>query len=233
MRKILVSGASSGIGWATVAMLALGDAEILATGRRTVAPHGWPQSATIRYLSGDVTEPRFIDALAEEGRDVDVLVNAAGLLKHAPFLQSSPADWRRVFDTNVLSVMALSQGIARHMAARHRGQIIMLSSTFAHQSPPPCTFAYAASKHAVRALSDGLRVELAPYGIRICEVVPGYTETGIRRHIDDPEVLRTHDAKNPPALKATDVATAIAFAIANPVTDMIVVRPGMGSKQGM
>jgi NADP-dependent 3-hydroxy acid dehydrogenase YdfG len=221
----LVTGASAGIGQATVRALVERGMQVIATGRRSVQPQGLPSGDSVRYIAGDLLDASFRKELVDVAQDVDVLVNAAGFLKHAPFLESEIADWRAVFETNVVSVLAITQGVTRNMAKRGHGQIVMLTSTFAYDAAPRYSFAYAASKRALRAIAEGLRAELAGNNIRICEIAPGYTETEIRRHIDHPDVIKAHALKKLPALTPRDVGEAIALAVSCPVLETIVVRP--------
>lgn len=228
-RRVLVTGASSGIGRATAVLLVQKGAMVIATGRQQDALDRLKTEAGERLISeaGDLTDPSFIARLCERAGAVDVLVNAAGTLMHAPFLESDPADWQTVFDINIVALLRLTHRVAQDMATRRSGQIVNISSTLADQVYP-FTMAYAATKHALRAISRGLRLELEPLGVRVIEIAPGFTETAIRRRIDHPAVLKNLAARGQAALPASVVADTVAFAIQAPLgalPELIVVRP--------
>lgn len=227
-RRILVTGASSGIGRASAVALARAGASVIAAGRRQVelVRLASELDGKLETHAGDLSDATFVTGLAIAARDADTLVNAAGVLKHAPFLDSDPADWAEVFDVNVLALLRLTQAIARQMAIRRAGHIISISSTLADQVYP-FTIAYAATKHALRAICRGLRAELEPLGIRVTEIAPGFTNTAIRRHVEHPAVLEHLGARTPAALSPEEVARAVLYAVSAPaacVPELVTLR---------
>ncbi|EWY37196.1 hypothetical protein N825_20935 [Skermanella stibiiresistens SB22] len=226
--RALVTGASSGIGRATALALARAGASVLATGRDARALDALAREhPSITTLAGDLTDTAFVAHLVEAAAGVDILVNNAGTLKHAAILEGDPADWERVFQVNVLALLALTQPVARVMAARGSGHIVMVSSLLARRVAP-FTAVYAASKHAVAAITQGLRMELAPKGVRVTEVAPGLVRTGVMRDVDDPTVLASYAAKTFAWLTPEQVADAILHAVNAPATasiDLIEIRP--------
>lgn len=227
---ILVTGASSGIGQAIAFGLCQKGAHVIATGRRgdELLKLYKRTGGRLQTIAGDLTDRAFVKRLSKAASNVDVLVNAAGFLKHAPFLESDPSDWSTVFEVNVLIAMQLSQSVAQNMVRRGRGHIVFISSTFADGEPLPFTLAYTATKRALRAISAGLRVELGPKGIRITEIAPGFTDTAIRRHLDHPTVLASIHERASNALSPDNVADAVIFAIGAPAgsaPDLISLRP--------
>ena len=222
-QRALVTGASSGIGRATATALAAAGAEVFGTGRDGVKL----ASLGMETRSGDLTDPAFPAELATWAGDVDLLVANAGRLKHAPFLNSDPADWRMVVEVNVLATLRLVQLIAAGMVKRGSGHIVLVSSLLARRVTPN-TMVYAASKHAIAAIAAGLRLELSPRGIRVTEIAPGLVDTAVFRDVDN-ETVRASYATLPFAfLQPTDIATAILGAVtASPgaCADLIELRP--------
>ena len=228
LRSALVTGASSGIGRAIALGLTAAGTRVIATGRDADALRRLADAAPdIHLMAGDLRDGGFVADLTQQAADVDLLVNNAGTLKHAPFLDSSPAEWEAVFGINVLALMAVTQPIARAMAARGHGQIVLLSSLLARRVAPYTTV-YAASKHAVAAIAQGLRAELGPRGVRVLEVAPGLVRTNIMRDVTSAEVQGSYETKQFPWLTPEQVADAVLHAVSAPATscyDLIEVRP--------
>jgi NADP-dependent 3-hydroxy acid dehydrogenase YdfG len=228
-RRALVTGASSGIGRATALMLAAAGAEVVATARRADLLETLCHEAAggIVPVAGDLTDAAFVAALVRRAEPVDMLVNAAGALKHAPFLESDPDDWEPVWRLNVDALLRLTQLVARGMAARRRGHIVNISSVVARRVYR-YTLAYAATKSAVRTITRGLRVELAPYGIKVTEIAPGLTATDVFGQVDHPDVIAAYRDRGYTPLAAQDVARAIVDALAtepNACPDVIELNP--------
>jgi NADP-dependent 3-hydroxy acid dehydrogenase YdfG len=227
-RTVLVTGASSGIGRATALLLDGAGAAVFATGRNEAALRELASaSPRIRCMAGDLTEPRFVETLVEAAGIPDILINNAGTLRHAPFLDSDPRDWASVFDTNVLSLLRLTQLVGRGMVARGSGHIINVSSLLARRVSRYAMI-YAASKHAVAAICAGLRIELGPHGVKVTEIAPGLVATQVMRTVDSTEVRTAYAARQIVPLSAEDIARAILYAastgpVASP--DLIEVRP--------
>jgi NAD(P)-dependent dehydrogenase (short-subunit alcohol dehydrogenase family) len=212
-QRVLVTGASSGIGRATALIYAEAGAHVIATGRRAgeldlVAAEAEPFSGTIQGVPGDITEAAFVTKLADAAGEVDVLVNCAGMLGHGPFLETDPDDWPKVWDLNVQATMRLSQAVARGMRDRGRGHIVIVTSILAGKVYRFC-LPYAATKHALRAVRKGLRMELAEFGIRVTEVAPGLTDTPILSSFENEDAASDYDARPYQPLDAVEVARTI------------------------
>lgn len=230
-KRVLVTGAASGIGYATAHHFAGEGAHVIAVDRRAAKLKTLADSCTlgaIRPQSGDITDATFVNRLVEEAGAVDILVNVAGILRHTPFLEGDPDHWRQVFDTNVLALLRLTQGIAKGMAERRSGHIILMSSALA-RAVYPYTMVYAATKHAIRAIHAGLRQELNPFGIRSTEICPGLVgDTELLDATDHPAVVESYKRRPYKPIAAEDIARAVIFAARTPPgveIDVIEVKP--------
>ena len=212
-RTVLVAGASSGIGRETALMFASDGAKVIAVARSADKLNTLKEEASgdITVLAGDLTESTFIDRLADEAGDVDILVNLAGRTAHAPFLDSDPDMWRAAWELNVHALLVLTQAIARGMVARGSGHIINVSSILARQVYPLTMF-YAATKHATAAVTRGMRIELAKHGIRVTEIAPGLVDTELMSQPDHPDVVAAYAKRQDARLPAAKVARAIVYA---------------------
>ena len=183
--KVLVTGASSGIGRAVAVELARRGHTVFAAARRQAALSDL--AATHRGIvaaSMDVTDEdsiakawKIIDA-ATDGGGVDVLVNAAGFALTGPLETLSSREVKQQFDTNVFGLLAVTRTVLPRMRARGAGRVINMSSIVGRTSFPAMG-AYGATKYAVEALSDSLRMELAPLGIKVVLIDPGFVATDI------------------------------------------------------
>lgn len=177
---VLITGCASGIGKALAQAFHAQGHRVCATARQVDALADLAAAGMLtRQL--DVTVQADIDALlaqlAQEGCHVDTLVNNAGYGAMGPLMDVSMAEWRKQFDVNVFAPMALTRAVLPGMVARGAGCIVNISSVSGVMSTP-FAGAYCASKAAVNALSDTLRMELAPLGIRVVTVQPGGIESG-------------------------------------------------------
>ncbi len=231
-KTVLVTGASAGIGRATALALAAEGASVIATARREPALRALAEDiagagGSVRWIAGDIDEEAFIQTLAGEAASVDILVNNAGILNYAPLLEMSPDDSTAMFRTNVLAALRVAQVVGRAMVARGSGHIIMITSGAAREVPRYAVV-YSATKHALAAITAGLRMELQEYGVKVSEIAPGSVDTGIRDAITHPAVLAAIAARPVAPLAAEDVANAIVFAATAPdhcTTQLLDVRP--------
>ncbi len=176
-RRILVTGAAGGIGRAVLDALLAEGARVVATDRDVA---GIPAAQSLRALPLDVTDSAAVDALvarieAEEG-PIDGCASLAGVLATGLVSDTADAEWRRVFAVNTDGVFHLGRALARVMAPRGRGSIVVVSSNAAG-IPRHAMAAYAASKAATTMFARCLGLELAPHGIRCNVVAPGSTLT--------------------------------------------------------
>jgi NAD(P)-dependent dehydrogenase (short-subunit alcohol dehydrogenase family) len=180
-RAALVTGCSSGIGRATALRLHRTGLAVYATARRVEALAELAEQG-IQPLRMDVTdEASMVAAVNRVDTDhgaVRVLVNNAGHELVGPFEEVSMADVRRQFETNVFGLIRLTQLVLPGMREYGEGRIVNLSSIFGRFAVPAGAF-YDATKHAVAALSDALRLELAPFGIRVIQIEPTAARTDL------------------------------------------------------
>ena len=231
-KRVLVTGATGGIGGAIAEAFAGEGAAVVATGRNAdrlseLAGRCRDAPGSVETIAGDLTDGAFAAALAEASAPVDVLVNGVGWVRHVPFLESDPADWEKSWRLNVHSVLVLTRLVARGMAARGTGQIVNVGSVLGDRVYRYTLF-YAATKHALRAISRGLRLELAEHGIKVTEIAPGLVDTGLLDEIDHPEVLAAYAARDYPPLEAADIAEATLAATRaapNACPELVVVNP--------
>ena len=134
----------------------------------------------VHAVAFDVTSPEaVIDGVAQVERvagPIDILVNNAGVQHRLPITEFSDADWRRLYDTNVTSAFLVGREVARRMVARRTGKIINVCSLQSEVARPGIA-AYAATKGALKMLTKGMCADLAPHGIQVNGIGPGYFDT--------------------------------------------------------
>lgn len=239
----LVTGATSGIGWATAIALAQMGYNIVATGRRhkrlnklqkEISKEG-VDSLTLTF---DVRDNEAVkDAIAtlpDNWKKIDILVNNAGNAHGFDPIQSgSISDWDAMMDINVKGLLYVSKEIIPSMVERKSGTIVNIGS-IAGKEVYPKGNVYCASKHAVDALTQGMRMDLNPYGIRVIGVHPGLvdTEFSLVRFKGDEERSKTVYQGYQP-LSADDIAETIAFAVSRPphvvLADIVILPTAQAS----
>lgn len=186
-QQVLVTGASAGIGEATARAFAAHGSDLVLTARRDerlrrladelTSVHG-VDVTTIRF---DLRDREAIEAATREHaaafEDTTILVNNAGLAKGVdPIPDADPNDWETMVDTNVLGLLYMTRNVVPHLVKRGSGHIVNLGSV-AGRWVYPGGGVYCATKHAVRALSEGLRMDLHGSGVRVTNIEPGLVET--------------------------------------------------------
>ena len=228
----VVTGASSGIGAATVVALGRLGYRIVAGARRVERVQRVVGERGLA-LPLDVTNLDSINAFVGEvqkkfGR-IDVLVNNAGLARGlTPIAEASDQDWIEMWETNVLGLMRVTRACLPLLRKARHGHIVNLGSIAGFETYVGGA-GYTASKHAVHAISRTLRLELNGEPIRVTEVMPGMVETDfsiVRFHGDREAAKKVYQGVKP--LVAADIADCIVYAVTRPAhvdIDEIVVRP--------
>ncbi len=188
---ILITGATSGFGEATARRFATGGWRLIITGRRRdrldtlkrelQGLHGSLDGDTVHVMRFDVRDRTEVEkafaALPTEWRTIDVLLNNAGLAAGLePIQEGRPDDWDRMIDTNVKGLLWVSREVIPGLVERRSGHIINIGSTAGKEVYPKGNV-YCATKHAVDALTKGMRQDLLPYGIKVTQIAPGLAET--------------------------------------------------------
>lgn len=226
-RTVWITGATSGIGRATAVRLAQEKYNLILTGRRNERLEALKNELTqqhdckVHTLCFDVRRYDEVQAavaqLPSEWQTVDVLINNAGLaVGLEPLHEGVVDDWERMIDTNIKGLLYITRAIAPGMVSRRSGHIINIGS-IAGKGVYPRGAVYCATKHAVDALSKGMRMDLLPYGIRVTQVCPGAVETEfsvVRFKGDQHRADQVYEGFCP--LTADDIASAVSYALSQP-----------------
>jgi NADP-dependent 3-hydroxy acid dehydrogenase YdfG len=216
-RTALVTGASSGIGAATVRSLAAAGFEVVAAARRLERCEEVAREVGGRAMRLDVTDPDSVAEVAQALPDVSVLINnAGGALGLEPVAEANEENWRGMYETNVLGVMRMTKGLLPALERSGDGYIVVMGSV-AGVEVYPGGAGYTAAKHAAHAVTRTLRLELLGKPIRVTEVAPGLVETEfslVRFGGDEERASEVYEGTTP--LAAEDVADAIAYVVTRP-----------------
>jgi NADP-dependent 3-hydroxy acid dehydrogenase YdfG len=232
-RIAVVTGASSGIGAASARQLARAGFQVVAGARRTDRLESLAADVGATTLPLDVTDPASVEAFAAAVRDrhghADLLVNNAGTAAGLdPVAEGSDADWQVMLDTNVVGLLRVTRAFLPLLRAAPHAHIVNLGSIAGFEVYPGGA-GYTASKHAVRAVTDTLRLELNGEPIRVTEIAPGMVETEFsvtRFGGDQARADEVYAGVQP--LTADDIADCIVWAVTRPPhvdIDFMVVRP--------
>lgn len=238
-QTVLITGASSGIGEACAYHFAQAGARLLLCARRidliqqlaeqlknqfNVEVHGF-------FL--DVCQLEQVksamDALPREWKKIDILVNNAGLALGLDKIQDgNPADWAVMIDTNVKGLLYVTQAVLPQMLLQSSGHIINIGSISGHQVYPKGAV-YCATKHAVLALSQGLRMDLLGTSIRVTEIDPGTVETNFSKVRFKGDSARAEQVYHEiDALRSDDIADAVLYCATRPAhvnIDEMIIKP--------
>lgn len=237
IKKVLVTGATAGFGRATAQIFAENGHDLIITGRREKRLLSLKKRLETEYkikvthLCFDVRNQEevveAIESLPKRLRKVDVLVNNAGLASGLdPIQDGDIEDWDKMIDTNVKGLLYVSKAIIPYMVERGKGHIINVGST-AGKEVYPNGNVYCASKHAVDAITKGMRLDLLPHGIKVTQIAPGAADTEfstVRFHGDKKRAKDVYQGYKP--MTADDIAELIYYSTTLPkhlcINDLVV-----------
>jgi len=241
-KTAFITGATSGIGKATAMLLATKDIRLILCGRRKERLLKLKKQlepiTEVCTLNFDVRNKeavsKEIESLPEKFAHIDILINNAGNAHGLdPIEKGSLEDWDAMLDINVKGLLYVSRAILPQMVERKSGHIINIGSTAGKEVYPKGNV-YCASKHAVDAINQGMRIDLNTYGIRVGAVNPGLVETefsNVRFKGDSTKANSVYRGFQP--LKPEDIANIIYFVISQPahvnIADLIVMPTAQAS----
>jgi len=239
MKKIvLISGATAGIGEACAMEFAKQSYDLILTGRRKERLEALKSKLQKKYhisvhtLNFDIRNQKEVKqavaSIPAEFRQIDILVNNAGLAAGVnPIDKGVLSDWEQMIDTNVKGLLYLSREIIPIFKERLSGHIINIGS-IAGKMAYPNGNVYCATKSAVQALTEGMRIDLLPYGVKVTQVAPGAVETEfslVRLKGDQEAASKVYNGYQP--LKAEDIANVVLYTAGLPphmnINDVLVM----------
>ncbi len=223
-KVVVITGASSGLGEAAARALAARGAKLALGARRvarleTLARELEAGGAQVLVRATDVTDraqvKALVDVAVERYGRIDVIVNNAGLMPHSPLERLKIDDWDRMIDVNLKGVLYGIAAALPYMKAQKSGQVINVSSVAGHKVRPGSAV-YAATKHGVRVISEGLRQEVKPYNIRTTIISPGAVHSELADSITEPDIAANVRKIYEIAVPAETFASMLLFAMSQP-----------------
>jgi len=238
-RIALITGATSGIGEATALILAQNNFDLIITGRRSERLNKLKEEilnenrCRVEILCFDIRNKKetatAFESLPDEMKDIDVLVNNAGLAVGLdPIHEGNLDDWEQMIDTNVKGLLFITRLISPIMVKRNSGHIINLSSVAGREAYASGNV-YCATKFAVQALTQGMRIDLVKHDIKVSSIAPGAVETEfslVRFKGDEEKADKVYNGFTP--LYAKDIAETILFMVTRPAhvnIDDVLIMP--------
>lgn len=235
-KVVVITGASSGIGEATARQLSAAGACVVLGARRldrltALAEEITAAGGKVTVAQTDVSNLQDVEALVNKAVEVfgrvDVLINNAGIMPNSLLDELRVDDWNRTIDINLKGTLHGIAAALPFMKAQKSGHVINVSSLSGHRVRPT-TAVYSATKFAVRAISEGLRMEMTPYNIRSTIISPGPVDTDLPSSVTSAAVAEQVRKIHEMAIPVETLADTIVFAIGQPETvdiNEIIVRP--------
>jgi NADP-dependent 3-hydroxy acid dehydrogenase YdfG len=224
-KVVVITGASSGLGEAAARLLSAESASLVLGARRAdrlqlladeLNRDGGKAVAVATDVAHREQVKLLVDTAVQKFGRVDVMINNAGIMPRAPLERLTIDDWDRTIDVNIKGVLYGIAAALPHMIRQKSGQMIFVSSVAGHKIGPDFAV-YAATKHAVRALAEGLRQEVKPYNIRTTIISPGAVATELPNSVTETDVAeRIRQYYSEIAIPAESFAHAVAFAMSQP-----------------
>lgn len=237
-RAVLVTGASSGIGAATASAVVAAGGRVALLARRTGALTGLADQlrSSAVALTCDITSESdvatAVDAAAERFGGLDAVVNAAGIFTAGPVADTDPAAWRAMFEVNVLGMLTVVRAAVPYLRAGRAPAVVNISSMSGRRVPNPDSGVYSATKFAVHALGEALRLQLAEDRIRVSTVAPGMVDTGIADDWPDSgHARRFRERLRSVGLSPETVANAVVHVLSTPAEVNVVEYAVMSIRQ--
>ncbi len=243
-KTIFITGATSGIGKSCAKIFSRKDNRIIITGRRAEKLEALKAdlesntNATVLCLNFDVRNKEevnsAINSLTEEWKNIDILINNAGLAVGLNKIQDGDVDdWERMIDTNIKGLLYVTRAISPLMVAKNSGHIINIGSV-AGKETYPFGNVYCATKHAVDSLSKAMRIDMVEFGIKVTQIAPGAVETefsNVRFKGDDAKADSVYKGFEP--LHPEDIADAAYYCANLPkhvnINDMLIMPTAQAS----
>ncbi|MDO4626035.1 MAG: SDR family oxidoreductase [Pasteurellaceae bacterium] len=237
-KVIIITGASSGLGEAMARHLAKKGAIVVLSARRadrlqTIEKEIKAKGGRAMSVVADVTKLADVQNLATQTSNafgkIDVLINNAGVMILAPLAKRQVAEWDKMIDINIKGVLYGISAVLPTLQAQKSGQIINISSVAGLRISAGIGTVYSGTKFAVKAISEGLRMEVAPDNIRVTTIYPGAVDSELKLHSTDKESAAGVEAfYKANEISADSIARAVAYAIEQPddvAVNEITVRP--------
>lgn len=224
-KVVIITGASSGMGEAAAKHLAKLGASVVLGARRPdkiekLASEIQAKGGKAIAVETDVTKldevKKLVESAVEKFGRVDVILNNAGIMPLSPMDRLNVAEWNAMIDVNIKGVLNGIAAVLPYMKEQKSGQIINTSSVAGHKVFTG-SGVYSATKYAVRALTEGLRMDVKPYNIRTTIVCPGAVKTELLDHISESDIQKANqDYVGKVGISPDSFARVVAFAISQP-----------------
>lgn len=223
-KVVVITGASSGLGEAAARHLSAQGATVVLGAHRidrikSMADEFTRSGGKALAMATDVTHfdqvKKLVDAAVQTYKRIDVIINNAGVMPLSPLERLKIDDWDRMIDVNIKGVLYGIAAALPYMKQQKSGHIVNVSSVAGHKVRPG-TAVYAATKHAVRVISEGLRQEVKPYNLRTTVISPGAVATELPSSVTEPDVAENVRQVYEHAIPADSFARAVAFAMSQP-----------------